>query len=429
MWHGDRQWLIRTQWIFLGVVLLILLGQAYHPLWRSHLQVDVVTYQLRAMHFEQHGSWAGMAYNEYQPGALWYFVLLGWLTSAPEQFDAFLTTTVLANLALITAHFYFFKRHGHPYAPYFFLFILLATGPILFFRFELLVSLIVLWSWYYFAQKKWSTSAWLLGLAVAIKLYPVVLLPLLVAEAIRNKNWRKFVPAVAWFMFGLLGPVMLLLLFGASLDSIKAGIDFHNLKPVGPEGIWGSTITLLQSWLDIPLRITPGYGVHGLTSDLPFLSNDLLNQAWLFPYGVVLIAIIWLSRRPGYTDPGFAFFLLFIFVLFAKVLNPQYVWWYMVFLPLISWYWYQRTSWMIVLLTVGASLVLTQWVYPLHYSEFLNWLNGKDSSPTLFYVSVLRNVLLVLLFGLSVFGFWRSWLINQKKSPLAVANSPKTSLR
>lgn len=415
MWHGDRQWLVRTQWIFLGVVLLVLVVQAYHPLWRPHLQVDVVTFQMRAVHFEQTGSWAGMAYNEYQPGALWYFVGLGALTSTPQQFDAFLTTTVLANLALIAAHFYFFKRHSHPYAPHFFLFLLLATGPILFFRFELVVSLLVLWSWQYFRQHRWGVSAGLLGLAVAIKLYPVVLLPLVVAEAARRKNWRQVMLAVPWFMLGLLGPVVLLMLFGASGESIKAGIDFHNLKPVGLEGLWGSGITLLQSWLDIPLRITPGYGVHGLTADLPLLSNKLLNQAWLLPYGIVMLATAWLFRRRGYTDPGLAFFLLLTFVLFAKVLNPQYVWWYVVFLPLIPLSWYSPRRWVLVLLTAGASLVLTQWVYPLHYSEFLSWFTTQDSSPTLFYLSVLRNVLLVALFALSVLGFWRARLIPQKK--------------
>ena len=70
--------------LFLGAVALALWAlwaQANHDGWIGHLRIDPVVYQARASAFLDSGSWAGLGTNEYQPGALWFFVgvfLLKW---------------------------------------------------------------------------------------------------------------------------------------------------------------------------------------------------------------------------------------------------------------------------------------------------------------------------------------------------------------
>jgi len=59
-----------TPWLGLIVVLALLISQAYASVWRPHLQVDVVTYQRRALTYLSDSSWGALTVNEYQPGAL-----------------------------------------------------------------------------------------------------------------------------------------------------------------------------------------------------------------------------------------------------------------------------------------------------------------------------------------------------------------------
>jgi hypothetical protein len=395
-----------TTWLLLPAVLGILVFQAYHPLWRSHLQVDVVTFQLRAAHFLDTGSWANLGYNEYQPGALWFFVLLGRLTPAVHSFDAFLTATVLGNAALLAAHFVFFARFGPRYAPVVFLVLALAAGPILFFRFELLVSLIVLVAWLLHRYRAFSTAAFLIGVAVAIKVYPGVLLPFVLLAAARERI-SIGVQAGGAFVLGAAIPALSYLALGGSGTALLEALRFHQLKPVGLEGVVGTSIMLLQWVVDVPLRITPGFGVHGFTSDLPLLSNSVLEMLWVFPAGLLFLGIAWRFWRRGLAHPAFAFGLLLVFVILAKVLNPQYLWWFVVFLPWIPRAWWGTLRWRAVVAVSVASLVMTQVVYPVYYSEYLAWFQGAFDSPLPFYAGLLRNLLLLALVGLTLDALYR----------------------
>ncbi|MEX1997423.1 MAG: glycosyltransferase family 87 protein [Candidatus Andersenbacteria bacterium] len=405
----SRPFLILVSWLLLVLVLTILVTQAYHPSWRSHLQVDVVVFQMRALHFLQQGTWANVGYNEYQPGALWFFAWLAWLTPTPFNFDAYLTVVVLVNLGLILAHGYFFSRYGHRYALLFFAILVGAMGPILFYRFELIVSLLVLIAWRFFQKKNFPLAATLLGLACAIKVYPVILLPLFMAEAVARRQMRNIIWTVEFFALGLVLPVVLFIALGGSLSETLTSVNVHQLKPVGLEGLWGTLITLGQQIAGIPLRITPSYGVHGFTPDLPGLTTGFLNNFWLLPYGVTLAYIYWRGRQRGYSDAGLAFMLILVFVFFSKVLNPQYLWWYISFLPLVPLAWYDRGRWSLIILTACLSLVITQVIYPVRYSEFLDWFNGRGSNPATFYLSILRNVLILILGLFAGDGIWRHY--------------------
>lgn len=400
-------------WVALFLLIITvsaLVWQAYHPWWRPHLQTDAVAYQIQALHFRQTGSWAGLQ-QWYQPAALWFFVLISYLAWPPTHFDHFLAAVIGLNVVLIAAHFYFFARHGHRYSTLFFALILLAFGPIVLYRFELLATLLVIWSWHFWQRRQVPLAGFLLGLAVAVKVYPIVLLPLFLAESIRTKDWRHGLSLLIWVVEGIALPTAALFLFGSSLADILAGVLFHDFKPVGLEGAWGSFITLVQMALDIPIRMTPGFGVHGLTSDLPLLTNDFLNQVWLIPYSLVFAVVLWLFRRRGYTDPLLALLLLFVFVLFAKVLNFHYILWYLVFLPVVPLFWYRRWEWTLILVLVSLSLVLSQIVYPLYFTEFLEWYYGHTEYSIFFTIAVVRNLLLVALLGILLRGLWRS--VNQ----------------
>ena len=85
------------------------------------------------------------------------------------------------------------------------------------------------------------------------------------------------------------------------------------------------------------------------------------------------------------------FLLILLFLIFSKVLTPQYLFWSVLLLPLFA-----RSK--LVLFTTALILLLTQYIYPLHYNDLI-WKFYVDGSQSLvFYILVLRNFLMVLLF-------------------------------
>ncbi|MFH0770583.1 MAG: hypothetical protein V1926_04355 [Candidatus Peregrinibacteria bacterium] len=395
-------------WILLCATILLLILQAWSPLWRGHLQPDVGTFFDRATFFQTHGTWQGMSYNEYQPGALWFFALLGWLSLARGSFDAFLSTVVFANVALIIGHFFFFRHYGSRVAPIIFTLLVLSMGPILLFRFELFVSLILLMVWRLFQRGDDRAAAAVLGFATSVKVYPVILLPLLVAESLRLRLFKKATMTVLFFGLGLMLPVAFMIAFGGSLSEIIQGVRVHNLKPISLDGVWGTIITIAQAVARIPFQKTFGSGIHGLASNLPLLPSSVLNFIWMVPTGLTILFIFWQKRSRGYTDPGLAYLVLLTFLFFSKVLNPQYLWWFVVFLPWIPSPWHgPKSRWVVVVLAM-LSLALTQIYYPMHYTQFLAWFDGTYPSPLLFIIVVLRNILLLVLLIFACVGYRRS---------------------
>lgn len=390
------------------VVVCFMVWQAYLPLWRPHLQVDVATFQARATTFLDDASWSGMNVNEYQPGALWFFVLAGWIAAQPGNFDSYLTSVVLLNGVLILAHVWLFYAWGHKYSPWVFLLITIATGPILFYRFELITTLLVLLSWGAWQKKRYVGSAVFLGVATAVKVYPVVILPLLLMEVVKEKNWNKLIRVALAYVAGGLFVTGLFIWFGGNLEGIQSSLEFHELKPIGLEGIWGTVIPLAQQVGGIPLRMTPGYGVHGFTSDLPILTAGFLNWFWVVPYGVVLGLVLWFWRRRNYGSAGVWMVLLMAFVLLGKVVNPQYLWWFAVWLPLVPLKWFSKQEWILIVAATLLGLGLTQIIYPLNYSAFLDWFNGNSADSSLFWINAMRNVLWAVVVVLAVGGLWRN---------------------
>jgi hypothetical protein len=191
--------------------------------------------------------------------------------------------------------------------------------------------------------------------------------------------------------------VMAFLVCDGTLTGLVRSLEFHQRKPVGLEGVWADIVMALQNVAGLPVRITPGYGVQGLTSDLPVLTNRVLNDIWLLPYGIVLW-LIWRSRHQHlFRTPLLPFTILMVFVVFAKVLNPQYLWWFVSFAPLVGRQTVGGWRWLVVIVLLGITAGLSQLVYPLHYSEFLNWFRTGAGSSVWFTVTVIRNALLLIV--------------------------------
>lgn len=372
---------------------VLLFIQTFHPAWQPHLQTDIIIHHQQVLEYWQTGSWANISFKEYQPGALWFFVVPHLLAATVPDYFVYLNGTLFLNTLLLIAHGVLLWRYGPHSAVWVFLLLVAATGPILLYRFELIVSLFVLASWLLATRQRYVSAGVLVGLASITKLYPIVLLPVLAAEPVRQRQWSKIMYFSGGYIIGLLAVILPFLLFGGTIPDITTSLDTYHIKPVSLESIWGNILTL--SWHVRGMRppIDGAHGIQGIAeigSYIPFRAYEL---AWIIP---VTIFLLWIwYRRHSFLDPLISLLTLALFTLTAKILNPQYLWWFISFVPLLSLNRWSRVKRAELLITLTLALLLTQVIYPLNYSLFLEWFYGYTSDPTFVVLIFLRNGLLL----------------------------------
>jgi hypothetical protein len=385
-------------WFLFAGIITFLLWQAFNPHWFAHIRADINVYHWIISNFISQGSWANVDTNAYQPGALWFFLAVSQLIPSPPAQDVFLNAMVFVNVVLLLLHFSYFLYLGNKWSALIFALIALGMGPIIFFRFELLVSGLCLFSWHLFSKRNSDLFAsFFLGLGSAVKIYPVVLFPFYLAEGLQAKAIGKVLSNIMAFAAGAVLPIIFYFATGGSWNDFNRSLSFNNLKPISLESFWGNIVTLVQKTAGIPIRPAPAYGVNGLYSDI-FLDAHLVNAIWVVIFSLTVLWLLWKFRPNNYRNAVIPFVILLQFVTLSKTPNPQYMWWIFVFLPLVPLSLFSFSGKIIVLSSTFGSLALTQILYPLYYSEFLAFYLNRDRTYWwALAVCILRNLLLILL--------------------------------
>jgi uncharacterized membrane protein len=157
-------------------------------------------------------------------------------------------------------------------------------------------------SLYYFERKKHNLSAILLGLSIAAKFFPVVLLLPISIYMVRAKEFKEFikyaaVTGISWLIFNL--PVML-----TSFEGWKFFYTFSFSRGMGDGSIYS---VLMKLGLDF-----------GFNNIVYYLLNGLL-------FGVVITLVI--KNKDNLPVTTTAFLAMFAFTYFGKQYSMQYVIW------------------------------------------------------------------------------------------------------
>jgi len=204
----------------------------------------------------------------------------------------------------------------------------LVVGPVFLNTYDLFPALLTIAAVLAFMQDRERTAYVLLALAVAAKIYPLVLLPIVLVEAWDRGGRDAVRRAVAWFggvlvlvhlPFAIMGPGGLRFSYWVQL---KRGLEIESLG--------GAFLLVLHriGVYSVSMRDeAPGSrdAVGGLANAVAILSSIAVVVAALY--------VAWLYRR-GARD-----FLLACaaavtaFVAFGKVLSPQYVAWLVPLVP------------------------------------------------------------------------------------------------
>lgn len=277
--------------------------------------------------------------------------------------------------------------------------LLIFLGPILLFRFDMLVILLTVLTFYLWSSGKRELSMYILAYAVITKVYPVIFLPYLLFQSF--KQGRKFEPFYLLLTFLAALSTYLLaytVFFQISLHDTYVSYNFHNLKSVATESVWASLIYFFHfiSGQALP-AMESAYGINAISRNAIYPSIQFYNYFWVIPLGIFYIFYFLKNRSWEKIDYKFLTFILLIFLLFSKVLSNQYLAWFLLMLPLIDIKILLRKSWIINIFLIILSIILHTYIYPLNYSAWIDMLVGGFINPFLLWSVLISNLLLIIL--------------------------------
>jgi hypothetical protein len=303
---------------------------------------------------------------EYPAGALPVFLLPLLTGGAAEYANAFAQEMAVFDLAAFACVLLWASRE----TPQSLLRVIAAGGvyllssaalfPVLYTRYDLVPgALTALAAYAFFARRSERWGGALLGLAGAVKLWPLALVPTFVGVAARRRGIRGAITAALGIGAGTLLPFLLVLpRAGASVLSF---LEYHAARGIQLESTC-SSLALLLDFLRIAKAVPAHeYGAFHLQGTIPSLfakiSSPMLILLALLPQGLAL------TRDKSWSSGSLAKGGAVVtatslgFMIGGKVLSPQYMLWVVALLSL-------RATTPLRALGLFCAAVLTTVVYP-----------------------------------------------------------------
>lgn len=348
---------------------------------------------------------------EEYPGAARLVALTGRLTESAEAFGwGWVAAFLLVDLAVLVV----LAQAGRTGA---WLWVVggAALGPVLWLRYDLLVSLLALVA-VMLRDRRPAWSGMALGLAVLLKLWPLVL----VAALAPRGRWTRWAGAGA----ATVGAGVLIEVVLRGPSSVLTPLTYQSDRGVQIESLW-ATAALIGGRDGDPTEVW----------EFAFRAYQLQDAepVWATAVAVAVMAsaglgsVVAVGRCAPDLVPSvraYAAALLAVSVVLTNtVFSPQYVIW---FLPLValavSWSWRApELRGPVLPVTVGTLLAvaaLTQRIWPWRYPDLLRL------EPSALAVLVTRNLLVLVLAGVLAWSLWR--LAQAARRPQPARNESLT---
>ena len=276
---------------------------------------------------------------------------------------------------------------------------LLAIGPIVTGRYDLLPATLVLVALYAFVSGRHKTAWAVLALGATAKIYPVIIAPLFALYLLRHRQYRQLTQGIAIFGGVLLAINLPWIIINA--DGFWQFISYHLERGLHSESSYGSVLLIGQIMGLTQVEGAMTYGSWNLSSPmadtLSQVSSYITASLLMFLYALYArrlwkksgnIAGVEMFRRNGATELMLRYSLLavFIMLLTSKLFSPQFLIWLCPLIPLVRARW-RYVPWVLFLVIGG----LTQYIYPHYYLDF------EAFVPYLVIMLAIRNFLLVVM--------------------------------
>ena len=283
----------------------------------------------------------------------------------------------------------------------FLFFLCLGAAPTAFIRYDFFPSALVLFTCFAVSKKRFSLSYLLLFLATLLKLYPIILFPLLfITEqlSLDTKSllirFRRCVSIGVLLLFFLLLPLV--------MRSEKNPYSFLLNRPTQLEsaqatGVWihsiftKTTLCLNYSYNSVNLVTSSSCKLLGPFTLPPAFISWLYMGLFILGYGSILF-FLYKTRLTFFTA---SFLTLILLLATQKIFSPQYLLWVLPFFPFFS-----IKSRFFFLFTIIS--YLTFLIFPYMYStDVVNFIDTPlpAMQPILLLIGA-RNSLLLILFGI-----------------------------
>jgi hypothetical protein len=291
---------------------------------------------------------------------------------------------------------------------------LVLLGPVAAFRLDLVPAVLTALAVLAWQRDRPVPAAVALAAGAATKLYPLLLLPPLLAQQWARGRRRvcATLGAATLTLAVLAGPAFL-----AGPQGLLHSVRFQADRHTEVEAIWATLPLLLHVFWHLPLEV-PNLG----RAFVIIGPGDALGAAGLPALLVACLVIYWrwwrVSRRrsrPADATDGESLLLgtaalVLSAAILTKVLSPQYLLWALpplALLPTRSWW--ARAA----LYAFYCALPLTQWLFPDHFGELVGLLE-----PQAVMVLAVRNLLLLLAFAALLGSLWYQATGDSKRGPL-----------
>jgi len=277
----------------------------------------------------------------------------------------------------------------------------LLIGPVILSRFDLWPAALTAAALAAAAAGRLRLGSVLLAVAVMAKVYPWVVVPLLLAYAWRRSGPRE---AAACAVVGLATGLLILapFLVDAPQGVVQALLDAAS-RPLQVESLGASLIFVLYWIAGTPVEVVTNFGSQNLVGALP---DALLVVQSLVLVAVLVAVWVWFAR--GAAGPGrflwAAAAALCAYVALGKVLSPQYMIWLIPVVPLVG-----GRRGLVAAGALALALLLTVDYFPRHYFEFVRL---EDAGAAL--VVFMRDVVLVALVAVLVLPW--EWLAMRARA-------------
>ena len=265
----------------------------------------------------------------------------------------------------------------------------LLLGDFVATRFDLAVAALLAWMLWAAAGLRWRTAWALLAAAVALKLAPVVLVPLLVIWHRRHRGGRAASGGAGLAAAGVIATFLPFI--ALSPGGVWRMFTYHLDRPLQIESLGSAYLLGLHALADIPLRVETTFGSQNLIGDGPVVIAAVSSA--LAVIGVIAACVtvaVLLRRTPGVAGARLfvtgAATTLAVVVAAGKVLSPQFLLWIVPAALLVG----GRYGRLAFATTVGA-LVGTQFYFPVRYWDLV----ALETGPIA--LLVIRDTLLVIL--------------------------------
>ena len=262
----------------------------------------------------------------------------------------------------------------------------LALGSVLLSRFDLWPAVLVAATSAALLTGWWRTASALLGAAIAVKLYPVALAPLLVARVWRRYGRRAALGATAIaaaVVAAVFVPFVVL-----SPDGVSDSLGGQLGRPLQMESLGAALVLAAHQLFGSGVEVVTSHGSQNLGG------TAASALAWVTTVAqVAVLCWVWLAYARGRLDlVRAAAAALVTFVALGKVLSPQFMIWLIAPVPLVA-----GRRGLVAGALLAVALVLTQLWFPFRYWDLVN-----DLDPAASWFVVARDLVLVALLGVLV---------------------------